>query len=406
MLTRASSRQGLEEVRHHLWERWWLPRADVQARLRLGNLMAQGSLPRIALVKQDCNEDLYCCARGTPVAEMLRTTLLRSGPVALFTQFRAQFVLVHAEEDPECAIWKEKARDLQWCPEDWFRSFQDRVPGRDYGQADYAVSVDEVDWGEFDLVISVDVAVPARITRGFPRVVWAYYVREVKAPSYRLSLQTPLPGQDLFLKQNFAPRFRRAKAAHVVDFPYHFHYYGVFLDAFPEDASLRRDDAEKAGIFLEHHMRAALTDKQLTILERFGPIYSTHHAAVRHDKVAGKAVPVTTMEPEVLAQLHAARYFVKMGGRNVFGTAMVEAIACGAVALGDPNSLSHRFLYSRDLSAESFEALIDRLEHLETQPVLLATARARQRALVDYLCFRRPALELVDAWQQVRARRH
>ncbi|MBK1645085.1 hypothetical protein CKO25_10555 [Thiocapsa imhoffii] len=406
MLTRAESVQGLKDLRQHLWERWWLPHADTLARTRLEKLHAQGAMPRIALVKQDCNEDLYCCTRGTPLAEMLRSTLLRSGPVALFTQFRTQFVLVRAEEDPECAIWKEKARDLRWCPEEWFRSFQDRVPGRDYGQTEFAVSVEDVDWSAFDLVISVDVAVPARITRRFPQVVWAYYVREVKAPSYRVSLQTLLPGQDLFLKQNFAPRFRRGNAAHVVDFPYHFHYHGVFLDAFQEDASLWCGDADKAGIFLEHHMRAALSDKELTVLERFGPVYSTHHAAVRHDEVAGKAVPVTTMEPEVLAQLHAARYFVKMGGRNVFGTAMVEAIACGAVALGDPHRLSHRFLYSRVLSAESFAALVDRLERLEAEPTLLAAARARQRALVDHLCFRRPALELVDACQKVRARRH
>src|SRR5205085_8321686 len=109
------------------------------------------------------------------------------------------------EDDPECAIWREKSDPLGWAPAEWFESFRDHVPGRDHGQSRYAVRADDVDWNAFDLVISVDVSVPARIPRKFPAVGRAYYVRELKAPSWKASFDRPVAGQDLFLNHLFRP---------------------------------------------------------------------------------------------------------------------------------------------------------------------------------------------------------
>ena len=116
-----------------LFDQWRIRAAARQARSRLERLKREGGLPRIALVKQDCNEDLYCCAPGTDAFEMLQSTLLRSGPIGLFTTFETDFLILRTEPDPECNIWREKWDPLRWCPVEWFESFRDHVPGRDHG---------------------------------------------------------------------------------------------------------------------------------------------------------------------------------------------------------------------------------------------------------------------------------
>ncbi len=355
------------------------------------------SRPRIAFVKQDCNEDLYCCAPECNVATMLQSTLLRSGPISLFAEFGAKFLIVATDAAPECSIWREKSDALNWAPADWFLSFQKHVPGRDHGQSAFARAVDDVDWSQFDLVISVDVAVPARVTKRFPQVVWAYYVRELKAPSYARSMAAPIIGQDLYLSQNFTPR-RSAHAPHVIDFPYHFQRCGVFhrIHALPWTA-------ERRGVFVEYHTAREMRDEELRALEHFGPVFARR---VCDDVLDGsERIPHRSMVDPDFKALSAAKYHVKWGGRSTFGTAKVEAIAAGCVALTDPALDATSFLHRRHSLARGFSELIQRLDAFESAPSILERERERQRRLVDYLCFARPAMDLIGAWQRIRTTR-
>jgi hypothetical protein len=357
--------------------------------------------PRVALVKQDCNEDLYCCEPGRPPLETLQSTLLRSGPAALFTLFDTSFYLLHTEPDPECSIWKEKSDPLQWCPVQWFESFREHVPGRDHGQASFARAAGDVDWSAFDLVVSVDVSVPERITRRFPQVAWAYYVREIKAPSWARSLQAPLPGQDIYLSQRYAPRLAKS-AAHVVDFPYHFQYVGLYhelLGVAPPDP----EGKERSGVFLEYHTARGATTEQLRQLEAFGPVYARSAADDVFDPVSGERIPARSMEPEALAALMRSKYHVKWGGRNVMGIAKVEAIAAGCLAISDPELDHSAFLLSKAACAAGFEGVLARLREFESSPALFRGELQRQRLRVDYLCCHRPANQLLDALDAQRA---
>jgi len=377
----------------------WRWKAE-KARARLQARLAKGR-PRVALVKQDCNEDLYCCEPGRPPLETLQSTLLRSGPAALFTLFDATFYLLQTEPDPECSIWKEKSDPLQWCPVEWFESFRDHVPGREYGQARFARAAADVDWSAFDLVVSVDVSVPERITRRFPKVTWAYYVREIKAPSWRSSLQAPLPGQDLYLTHHFPPKLPK-RAAHVVDFPYHFQYVGMYHDMLgkaPPDA----DGSDRRGVFLEYHTARDATPEQLRQLEAFGPVYARTVADDVIDPVTTERIPFRSMEPEALAALMRSKYHVKWSGRSVMGLAKIEAIAAGCLAISDPELDRSAFLLSQAASAGGFESVLARLRAFEASPESYRRELQRQRQRVDYLCCHRPANQLLDALEARRA---
>ena len=150
--------------------RWWLARLD-KARLPIRLAAARDELlqtretsrfPRIAFVKQDVNEDLYCCAGHSTPREIVESTLLRSGPVCLFSEWDADFLIMATVDDPECSIWRERATHLKWETIEFFSGYRDRIPGRDFGQERYSVDPASVDWSVYDIVISVDVAVPER----------------------------------------------------------------------------------------------------------------------------------------------------------------------------------------------------------------------------------------------------
>ncbi len=356
---------------------------------------------RVAFVKQDVHHDLYCCPPDASLTELLSSTLLRPGPVALFTRWGARFHIVAVEPDAECNIWREKWDSLKWWPIERYEALRNHIPGRPHGQASFATRVADVDWSQYDLVVSCDVCVPARITREFPSTVWAYFVHEVKAPSFAKSMLAPLPGQDLFLNQFFHMKpSARQHPPHVIEFPFHFHHVGWFHEVFGGDF-----ESPRHGVFVEHHTAETLSAADLTALARFGPVRSTALMSADRRRTFDAGEYRRTLEPDCRDALMGSKYFFKSAGRKVLGTAMVEAIAAGCVALGDPDQELHGFFYSRPLRVRTLDDVLRALDRLEANPALYRREVARQRVLLDRLCFARPAEDLAKAVDRVRAGR-
>lgn len=351
--------------------------------------------PRVALVKQDINEDLYCCPCGSTGREVIESTLLRSGPVGLFSDWNAQFLMLETVDDQECTIWQERATKLHWDTLEFFRSYQLKVPGRDYGQQRFAVPVDSVDWSQFDVVVSIDNSVPARITRRFPQILWCYYVRELKTPEYAASLTRALPGQDVVLSHQFEP-VPEVSSPHVLHFPYHLHRFCCLQDIFGEPVP---DDKSRSGIFIDHHTMTHLSSQERGALQEFGRIASTIHQGKREVIPTSEKLARRTLDPDLRERLFNSRYFlVTQGKRSVFGTGLVEAISAGCLVIGTPERIGCAFLLSDATSATDVNDAIRKMQILENQPELRQRELQRQRDLVDWLCFYRPLQQLVLRW--------
>ncbi|MBI3860976.1 MAG: hypothetical protein HY290_03690, partial [Planctomycetia bacterium] len=291
---------------------WWLDKSEraglatrlARSRAALQRYREAPNVPRIAVVKQDVNEDLYCCPRGSSPREIVESTLLRSGPVCLFSEWNSDFLIVTTTDDPECSIWQERATHLKWDTLEFYRSYRDRVPGRDYGQSRLAIDPASVDWSAYDIVISIDAAVPERVTRKFPQTRWCYYVREVKAPAYAAALERPHAGQDFVLNHHFRMRPVRARD-HVIEFPYHLQSPGCFhrLFGLPEP-----DTSERRGVFVDHHTMLGLSKNERSAVAQFGPLSSV---APENGLLIPTSVQLArrTMEPEFRSRLLASRYF-------------------------------------------------------------------------------------------------
>lgn len=366
----------------------------LSGRRQLAERLDRG-IPRVVVVKQDVNEDLYCCPPNASAAEIVDSTLLRTGPVALFSDLNADFLIVRTEDDPECSVWKERATVLKWDSLEFFASYQSKIPGREFGQSSLAVSVDDVDWGQYDIVVSMDVCVPSRIALQHPKTLWCYYIREIKAPAYKASLTAAMPGYNRVLNHHFRLN-HSTLPAHVLEFPYHLQYYGCFHQLFGWKLP---EQAERQGVFADHHTMLRLSPEGRAELRLFGWLASTIHEGDREVIPSSERLARRTMDPDLKARLLNSRFFlITPGQRSVFGTALIESIAAGCLAIGRPEAFrSHGYLFSDATSAASTNEAIEKMKRLSDDPDLLHKEIARQRTLIDFVCFVRPLLDLIQA---------
>jgi len=347
--------------------------------------------PKVAFVKQEVLALIYCCPSESTPAQIVFSSMKHTGPVGLFTKLHSEFHIVKTEpDDAECNTWKEivtgsgisTIEELESLKHSPFRAGSrgnSRAPG------EFSVACTSIDWSRYDIVISMDVSVPTRLVKEFPRTTWAYCISEPGGmPSYKRSHWAPIAGYDLFLNQMFRMRPFLNKW-HEIEWPFNLQYYGCVHEL----VGLALDDSGKrTGIFVESHTASTLTDEQQHELSRLGELYF-----------------VSARTEDILKDLLRCKYFIRLGGRSLLGNAMVEAVAAGCLVLGDASEFVNRGLFLKEHHVSSFPELLRRMQSLNENPRLFGESASRQRILLDYLCFYRPVAELVHKAKTVQQAR-
>lgn len=331
---------------------------------------------RVCLVKQHTTYDLFT-RTGPDLRSIVGSSNWRSGPLGLWEAFECSARIVFEDVAPECQIgkrhWSRYVQGWQIWPAD--------------GQADAS---DLVDWGQYDIVVSIDVAVPQRIVRRFPGVMWCYYFIEGGTVGIDQEFKgSPFYGYNVFLNHRMArslltpespsvAQLRRTRRA-VVDFPYYMQSAESIQRLY---GPTPRD--QRQGICLSHHSREVISDTELETLGQFGP--------VRH-------------EWSSLADIHAAEldsaYFV-VHPRSVprTGTALIEAISAGCLVLAPRRAVAgFPELVPRALDFHSFDELCALLRTLQNDRELCDHYAGLQRRMVDEWCYLNPALNLVTLYE-------
>ena len=139
---------------------------------------------KIAFVKQVTYQDLYCCATQTSCFDLVFSTFKRTGPVALFSRYQADFFIVDVENEAECGIWKEKAHYCYQHPISYYESLVykisewGKIAGHVEPQGTYSIKCSDIDWSDYNIVISVDIAIPEKIVKKYPKILWCYFIGE------------------------------------------------------------------------------------------------------------------------------------------------------------------------------------------------------------------------------------
>lgn len=342
---------------------------------------------RVAFVKQALYGDLYCAPPRQSPQTVAFSSLRRTGPLGFVVDFKGSFWMVEEDSAPECRNWEESVgsnpatrdADLRRT-----RSFPDQPlpachPFAGQTPRSLAVRTDEIPWEDYDVVVSIDVSVPHRVIRSHPKICWIYFPADPGTPTAKQARQRPPEGFSVSITHTHR-RFpvRPGLSPAAIECPYSFQSSRSWNLVWPPLA-------KREGIMVEHQTYALLSEKQREQLATLGTIRKPQGSV-----------------SEVAAMLRASRYYLRLQGGPLSGNGQVEAIMAGCLALGDPATYVQRSLFTPRTITPDFESAWKRLRFFESQPSEYQKARAEQLDVAEWVCFRRPAWQLLQKVRQAR----
>jgi len=337
---------------------------------------------KVCITKQNTCYDLYTRS-GPDLEAIVESSNWRSGPIGLWEKYDCDVRIVEKTDDPECNVGR--------------RFWEKYVTGWNiWPQGAMAENVEDIDWSIYDVVIAIDVAVPRRIVKRYPDVMWCYYFVEGGPIGIDTIFRgSPFYGYNVFLNHREAKTLlnrdsraiksmRKTRRA-VLDFPYYLQSATSIQKLYKQ-----KDCKERSGIVLGHHSYAALQQAERDALDRFGGIREGYK----------KISDIHKLELE-------SRYFIiHPESKRSAGLALVEAISAGCLALSPRNKLwGFPELIEEDLDYSSFSELLSLLDKLEQDQQVFTKALSKQQEKVNEGFFSYPTanLELIlDCFRQSR----
>jgi hypothetical protein len=328
---------------------------------------------RIALVKQTAYDALYSQTAASSWIQTALSSACHLGPLALLDELHAEYHIVRQASEPETFLWKAKyAHDPD--PSASMQKKQQAIDAWESSQAGRTLpSVDDIPWHKYDLVVGLDVPIPARITQKCPRTLWTYLSLEAGGSLQQKSLIRPLDGYHLFLNHGFRRyRCRPANRSHVLEFPLQFQSKRNWEQL---SAALPHPPKQKETVLVNRYSRESLDPSS-----RIPLVFMTGNDPL----------------PEYLAQLFGALFAVHTTEKNRWGNWAVESVLAGALFLGNKSSLSMLSPLLPGLDVRSLTQAVSAANHLADHPDQLFFLQKLQQELVEEFCFRRPLADLTQ----------
>ena len=308
--------------------------------------------------------------------------------MGFLVDLRAAFHMVHEDSAPECRNWEESIgndpmtrhqnleRARRLAKEIPFGGAQGHTQSPDH----MAVRAQDIDWSSFHVVVSIDISIPLSIRRAHPKVLWVYFPADPGTPTAKRARRIPPEGFDVSLTHTHR-RFsiRPGLGNRSIECPYSFQSSFTWDQIWP--ASPQRE-----GVMVEHQTFALLTDEQRRCLHKFGPVRYPHGCL-----------------SEVATMLRTSKYYLRLDGGPLTGNGQVEAIMAGCLALGNPSTYVQRSLFTPQTVAVDFDTALRKISFFESNPADWEAARKEQLVVAEFLCFRRPAYQLLGHLHQHRS---
>jgi hypothetical protein len=328
-------------------------------------------MTRVCIVKQHTTYDLFT-RTGPDLSAIVASSNWRSGPIGLWEAFETSARIVTENPECECRLGKRQ----------WSRY----VEGWDLWPAgSTAESADTIDWSEYDIVISIDVAIPTHIVRCFPSVMWCYYFIEggptgIDGPfrgspffAYNVFLNHRLAKSPLSPAHRSLRQMQTTRRA-VLDFPYYMQSAHSVRTLYPELATETR-----AGVCLSHHSRTVLTEREGAALAEIGPVRTEW----------------TTIADIHRAEIRSKYFVVHPAAEPMAGVALIEAVSAGCLVLAPVDRVwGFPELLTAGLDFQSVSGLLEIVHALESDHELYEEVRVQQESRVEEWCFRNPARNL------------
>ena len=319
--------------------------------------------PKIALVKQEVYQDLYVCPTSERDAgNILFSSQGRVGPIALMAELDADFYIVHEEPQWETQIYRKVIPHL--------------------AKHLYLLKTQTLDKA-YDIVISINVSLPTKLVRQYPRTLFAYMIGEAN-----MATRTARFGYDVTLNQ--MARGIVAERCGAVDFPYTF-VSGNTLERIMA-RELGRPSLNR-GVFMEIN---STTERPVTRVP-------AHFAPIR-DRAGQEIILHRQLIRDNLESIYDAKYFVKLGGRNIRGNSVAEAISLGTLAIMNRDEVIHRELITDACNVKTADDIVALIRRLEADPGEYSRLLREQQQNLTRLFFHLPLKSLENCLKDKRRR--
>lgn len=323
---------------------------------------------RIAFVKQDCYPDLYIGGTHDSPLDLLKSTQLRIGPLALFSRFEADYYITKYtdKEDLGFHLYQNQSplsrREIQLISNGRAEDLRPNLYTQSTKKhSDYSVLEDQVDWSSYDIIFCVNVSISLSVRLKFSNVFWILIPSDCNFPIANI-------GFDAYLTHRFASS--PTPNGLSLQLPYTILYSTTLT-------SLLQKNYSKPGILPDSiYIEINSSSVRPPCLESIPFI----------NELQKLNMPIIVHTNEINSHLESlllSKYFIKTGGRPVNANSFAEAISSSCLVLCCYNDNFSNLLLPDQCVFSSVKDLIDFILYLESDPGLYERLLFAQKQILD-----------------------
>jgi len=313
----------------------------------------------IAIVKEACYQDLWVGASNEEPEVLAVNTLLRLGPLALISNWKADFIIVNSNYESKSNAFRKtqvKSSTPAYCLQVerregvWGQNSQTvRIP------SEYAKDPNTINWSNYNVVISINIAVPYKIRIANPQVAWVCLPGEGTLPC-------SVDGWHYLISHN-CPNSPLPHGK-IIHMPY------TLLDPFFIESKFASGSI-RSGIYLE--VNSCPPSKRANWRENIQGL------DILIDRTSQDVMYHPNTTQGHISSLVESKYFVKLGGRATRGNSLIEAISAGLACFLSPTDCFGGVPLPSYCYYENVLELAEKLNELEKSDSLRLQLVSQQR---------------------------
>lgn len=342
---------------------------------------------KIAIVKSTRYNDLWATKTSDPF-EVYKTTLMRCSQIGLVEFFDTDYIIVKESFEYPCQEiiygWEINNRHSMRYNKRGKHTdlpFLDESYHNDICLEDISHNVDDIDWGKYNIIITINACVPQRVTQKFPAILWSYYVSE----NDDNKTNKLLGGYNLLLNQDVMKPMRE----YEIGFPYSFcgpssvERIGRKIEMSMGGSAIRN------GIFIE--INNSTQRPFITPPSEFIKIANeTQLTLLLHNQ-------------NVLLNcfiLCKSKYYVKLFGRVIRGNGILEGISAGTLLLMNKDLVMYNDLICDECHVQNENDVIRKIKQFEKDPDLYKRILEKQKSYFTKNYVENPISALVSFYEK------
>ena len=336
---------------------------------------------KYCLVKQDTYQDLYIANNHMSSSEILFSSMMRTGPLSLIHNLGANFFIIKEEQTEECQIYNHFLRGFGGNYQLLKTNLLNTIPGNEFFEPGsdkpngfYSVSCYDINWNNYDIVISINFSIPFSLIKKHPNTLWCYLIGE----NNRHLLDNPKYGYDVALTQDIDISYNVTN--NVVQFPYTFLEKNTLFDIMKNyNIGDVKSSPNSSGIFIEINSCrgrpvTCYPDNFDKLKRDFNLVINTHEQNIKKN----------------LIKLINSKYFIKYGGRSIRGNSVIEAISCSCLVLMDSTQTGYEFLIPEICDVKNEQQIYDKVKYFEENKNKYNEALKIQKNLLQKYIYEKP----------------